>query len=47
LQQWLGDLIEVQRLEVSSEDATLRVEIDYAVRRTGQQHMEQFERSGA
>jgi hypothetical protein len=47
LQQWLGDLIEVQRLEVRSEDATLRVEIDYAVRRTGQRHTEQFERSGA
>lgn len=47
LQQWLGDLIEVQRLEVRSEDATLRVEIDYAVRRTGQQRTEQFERSGA
>jgi phage baseplate assembly protein W len=34
LQQWLGDLIEVRRLEVASEDAELRVEIEYLVRRT-------------
>lgn len=34
LQQWLGDLIEVQELDVSSDDATLRVDLVYKVRRT-------------
>jgi len=34
LQQWLGDLIEVQELSVSSDDATLRVDLIYKVRRT-------------
>jgi phage baseplate assembly protein W len=36
LNQWLGDLIEVQRLEVTSDDAQLRVELQYLVRRTQQ-----------
>ncbi len=34
LQQWLGDAIEVRKLEVTSEEATIRVEIQYLVRRT-------------
>lgn len=34
LQQWLGDLIEVQELDVTSEDAILRVNLVYKVRRT-------------
>jgi hypothetical protein len=45
LQRWLSDLIEVQKLEVSSEEATLRVLIQYAVRRTGEQRQETFVRS--
>ena len=36
LQQWLGDLIEVQQLEVTSDKAELRVEVQYVVRRTQQ-----------
>ena len=36
LQQWVGDLIQVDSLEVVSEDATLRVELQYVVRRTGE-----------
>jgi uncharacterized protein len=35
LQRWLGDLIEVRALEVTSEDATLRVSLQYRIRRTG------------
>ena len=46
LQRWLGDLIEVQALEVTSEDATLRVVLQYLVRRSGEQRMETFEQSG-
>lgn len=34
LQQWLGDVIEVRKLEVASEEAAIRVEIHYLVRRT-------------
>lgn len=34
LQYWLGDLIEIQALEVISEDSTVRVELKYLVRRT-------------
>lgn len=34
LQRWLGDVIEVQALEVTSEDATVRVDLQYLVRRT-------------
>lgn len=46
LQQWLGDMIEVQELEVSSEDATLRVTLRYVVQRTGEQRTEVFARRG-
>jgi phage baseplate assembly protein W len=35
LQRWLGDLLEVQSLTVASDDATLRVDLSYIVRRTG------------
>jgi len=45
LQRWLGDLIEVQELSVTSQDAVLRVELHYAVRRTGEIRSETFERS--
>lgn len=46
LQRWLADLIEVQVLEVTSEEATLRVTVQYAVRRTGERRVETFERGG-
>jgi phage baseplate assembly protein W len=45
LQRWLGDLIEVRKLEVESQDATLRVELEYVVRRTGEVRTETFERA--
>lgn len=47
LQRWLGDLIEVRRLEVTSDDSTLRVAIEYIVRRSGEAMSETFERSVA
>jgi len=46
LQRWLGDLIEVRALEVVSVDSTLRVAVQYTVRRTGETRVETFERSG-
>jgi uncharacterized protein len=45
LQQWLGDLIEVQALEVTSEDAAVSVEVKYMVRRTRETQVATFERS--
>lgn len=35
LQRWLGDVIEVRDLQVTSEDATLRIALDYVVQATG------------
>jgi phage baseplate assembly protein W len=34
LQQWLGDVVEVRKLEVTSLEASIQVEIQYLVRRT-------------
>lgn len=44
LQRWLGDLIEVQGLEVTSEDSTLRLHLQYLVQRTGEVRQETFEK---
>jgi phage baseplate assembly protein W len=46
IQRYLGDLVEVRALNVTSEDSTLRVVLNYVIRRTGQQRQETFERSG-
>ena len=46
LQQWLGDLIQVQSVEVQNEDATLRIQIQYIVRRTQQAQVAHFTRGG-
>ena len=45
LQQWLGDIIEVRNLSVTSEDSSLRVAVQYLVRRTGDVVTSTFERS--
>ncbi len=46
LQRYLGDLIDLQQLEVSAQDATLSVVVKYVVRRTQQGRTETFQRSG-
>jgi uncharacterized protein len=46
LQQWLGDLIQVDELQVESEDSTLRLTIQYTVRRTQQRQIAEFTRGG-
>jgi phage baseplate assembly protein W len=43
LQFWLGDVIEVRDLEVTSQDSTLTVTITYLVRSTGQVQTAQFD----
>jgi hypothetical protein len=45
LQQWLGDIIEIQALEVTSEDAKLQVDLQYRVRRTQEIRVAKIERS--
>jgi len=37
LQQWLGDVVDVQDLEVTAVDSTLTVNLKNVVRRTGEQ----------
>jgi phage baseplate assembly protein W len=36
IQRWLGDVVEVGDLTVEADDATLRVQVDYRIRRTGE-----------
>lgn len=45
LQRWLGDVIDVGSLQVSSDDSTLRVEVSYTVRASGTARSDSFERS--
>jgi len=44
LQRWLSDLIEVRSLQVTSEESTLSVLVQYVVRRTSEQRTELFVR---
>jgi len=47
LQQWLADLIEVQELNVQSDDASLSIDLVYKVRRTQEIRSTTFTRSTA
>jgi phage baseplate assembly protein W len=47
LQQWLGDWIVVERIEVANVDSTLRISIQYLNRRTQERAAAEFERTGA
>lgn len=42
LQQWLGDVIRVQSLQVVAEDSTLQLTLQYVILATQQQQVEQF-----
>ena len=44
LQQWLGNLIEVDEVQVNCEDSSLQVTVNYRIRRTQQQMTANFER---
>jgi phage baseplate assembly protein W len=46
LQQWLGDLILVESVDVENDDAILRVHVQYVVRRTQQRQVAEFVRGG-
>jgi phage baseplate assembly protein W len=45
LQQWLGSLIQVEMVNVEADDATLRVTVQYVVRRTQQRRVMQLART--
>ena len=44
LQQWLGDLIEVSEVAVSSSESALIISVRYAIKPAGEQRVERFER---
>ena len=44
LQQWLGDLIVTESVEVEADDAVLRVKIQYVIRRTQTRQSADFTR---
>ena len=44
LQQWLGDLIQVVGLEVTSQDSSLMVDLKYLIRQTNQEQTASFTR---
>jgi Bacteriophage baseplate protein W len=44
LQQWLGELIQVEAVQVESEDSTLHITVQYVIRRTQQRLVAQFAR---
>lgn len=46
LQQWMGDLILVESVDVENDDATLRVRVQYVVRRTQERQAAEFVRGG-
>jgi uncharacterized protein len=45
LEQWLGDLIAVERVAVTREDAALTVAVEYVVQRSGERRTDTFERA--
>ncbi|WNL45689.1 GPW/gp25 family protein [Dyella sp. BiH032] len=45
LQRWLGDVIDVGALEVTSQDSTLQVYLAYVIRATGEARTDTFARS--
>lgn len=44
LQQWLGDLIRVEEVQVQSDDSTLRIQVQYTVIKTMERRTAQFAR---
>lgn len=44
LQQWLGDLIAVEGVQVEAFESQLRVAVQYVVKRTGQRQLAEFAR---
>ena len=47
LQQWLGDVILVEGVDVSSDEGVLSITVQYVVRRTQQRTVARFQREAA
>jgi len=45
LQQWLGSLVQIEQVTVESDGATLRVSVQYVVRRSQDRRLVQFART--
>jgi uncharacterized protein len=45
LDQWLGDIVDVRSLAVTSDDARLTIDLSYAIRRTGEIRQDTFVRA--
>ncbi len=45
LQQWLGEVIQVESVQVKSEDSTIRVRVQYLVKRNRRRLATTFERA--
>lgn len=45
LQRWLGDVVEIQQLEVQAEENTLRIQLQYLIRNTNTVQTAQFQRT--
>ena len=44
LQQWLGELIHVESVEIESEESTLRVSVQYIIKQNQQRRIDKFTR---
>ncbi len=44
LQQWLGDLIRVEDVQVQSDDSTIRIQVQYTIIKTMERRTAQFAR---
>ncbi|AGB26693.1 phage baseplate assembly protein W (plasmid) [Mycobacterium sp. JS623] len=47
LQQWMGHLIEVEGIDVATEDTTITVTVAYLIRGTGDRKVDEFSSAGA
>lgn len=47
LQQWLGALITIEAVEVQAEEATLRVTVQYRIRRSDERRRDSFVHGGS
>jgi len=47
LQQWLGHLIEVEGIDVATDDTTITVTVTYLIRGTGDRQVDEFSSAGA
>lgn len=45
LQQWLGDLIKVEEVQVTGEDSTIRVVVKYVVIKNQERKVEEFKKA--